>query len=152
MRELDHCREKCCEANAISKGNKYITMRYGQKKFLSLRWLKDLEYMNCVEMAEYFSARMINYEGVFQCCFPIGCVAEGDEDHLISRVGKPQDLQSLRSAMLSASPNLVLRMKECSYHSERFMEAMLQAGILGYTQKPCSTMRWMTLRSERGIH
>lgn len=51
------------------------------------------EYINCVEMAEYFSARMINYEGVFQCCFPIGCVAEGDEDHLISRVGKPQDLQ-----------------------------------------------------------
>eukprot|EP00984_Skeletonema_dohrnii_P029257 scaffold19701_cov101-Skeletonema_dohrnii-CCMP3373.AAC.1 len=31
MRELDHCREKCREANAISKGKKYITMRYGQK-------------------------------------------------------------------------------------------------------------------------
>eukprot|EP00984_Skeletonema_dohrnii_P011644 scaffold4665_cov87-Skeletonema_dohrnii-CCMP3373.AAC.1 len=122
MRELDHCREKCREANAISKGKKYITMRCS--------WLKDLEYINCVEMAEYFSARMINYEGVFQCCFPIGCVAEGDKDHLISRVGKPQDLQSLRSAMLSASPNLVLRMKECSYHSERFMEAMLQAEAL----------------------
>ena len=37
MRELDHCREKCREANAISKGKKYITMRYGQKEFLSLR-------------------------------------------------------------------------------------------------------------------
>eukprot|EP00985_Skeletonema_marinoi_P017932 scaffold9940_cov113-Skeletonema_marinoi.AAC.1 len=36
--------------------------------------------------------------------------------------------------MLSASPNLVLRTKECSYHSERFMEAVLQAGISGYTQ------------------
>ena len=42
---------------------------------------------------KYFSASMINNEGVFQCCFPIDCVAEGDEDHLISRVGKPQDLQ-----------------------------------------------------------
>eukprot|EP00973_Karenia_brevis_P056109 7802890-Karenia_brevis.AAC.1 len=62
MRELDHCREKCREANAMSKGKKYITMRYGQKKFLSLRWLKDLKYINRVEMAEYFSARMINYE------------------------------------------------------------------------------------------
>eukprot|EP00975_Prorocentrum_lima_P071147 12936058-Prorocentrum_lima.AAC.1 len=75
-------------------------MRYGQKKFLSLRWLKDLKYINRVEMAEYFSARMINYEGGFQCCFPIGCVAEGDEDHLISRVGKPQDLQVWCEAML----------------------------------------------------
>jgi len=56
-------------------------------------WLKDLKYINCVEMAKYFSASMINNEGVFQCCFPIDCVAEGDEDHLISRVGKPQDLQ-----------------------------------------------------------
>ena len=34
-------------------------------------------------MAKYFSASMINNEGVFQCCFPIDCVAEGDEDHLI---------------------------------------------------------------------
>ena len=51
-------------------------------------------------MAKYFSASMINNEGVFQCCFPIDCVAEGDEDHLISRVGKPQDLQVWCEAML----------------------------------------------------
>lgn len=44
--------------------------------------------------------------------------------------------------MLSASPNLVLRMKECSYHSERFMEAMLQAGILGYTQVSMYDLRF----------
>ena len=80
MRELDHCREKCREANAISKGKKYITMRYGQKNSQSTvnwvfliecykQWMQmqlAKEYINCVEMAEYFSARMINYEGVFQ--------------------------------------------------------------------------------------
>ena len=30
---------------------------------------------------------------VYSSVVSIGCVAEGDEDHLISRVGKPQDLQ-----------------------------------------------------------
>ena len=44
--------------------------------------------------------------------------------------------------MLSASPNLVLRMKECSYHSERFTEALLQAGILGYTQVSMYDLRF----------
>jgi len=47
--------------------------------------------------------------------------------------------------MLSASPNLVLRMKECSYHSERFMEAVLQAGILGYTQVSMYDLRFLSI-------
>ena len=46
--------------------------------------------------------------------------------------------------MLSASPNLVLRMKECSYLA-RIMEAVLQAGILGYTQVSMYDLRFLSV-------